>query len=279
MDIRTLVTRTLSGIVYVSLVVGSVLLGDMYFKVVFGVFAVVAAYEYYRIAYKIAGATTSPIWLTIATALIVAAGMFVSMLYPFTLMLLVLLAVILLLKTPFMRKSPAIQTLSLEYLGVLYVILPFLAIIYFEQIGGHIMLILFMFIMLWVNDTFAYLAGSVFGKHKMAPTVSPNKSWEGFAGGIVGTVATTVLLYYLDFPIVEEYRSLLVMRGMCLVVVVFGTLGDLFESQLKRTAGVKDSGQIMPGHGGILDRLDSAIFAVVGLTLSLSIAMSFVVIS
>lgn len=278
MDIKTLIIRTLSGIVYVSLVVGSVLLGDMYFKVVFGVFAVVAAYEYYRIAYKIAGATTSPIWLTIATALIVAAGMFVSMLYPFTLMLLVLLAVILLLKTPFMRKSPAIQTLSLEYLGVIYIILPFLAIIYFEQIGGHIMLILFMFIMLWANDTFAYLAGSMFGKHKMAPSVSPNKSWEGFVGGFVGAIAITILLYYLNFPIIRDF-GLLVSLGLCVVVVVFGTLGDLFESQLKRTAEVKDSGRIMPGHGGILDRLDSAIFAVIGLTLSLSIAMSFVVIS
>lgn len=278
MDIRTLVTRTLSGIVYVSLVVGSVLLGDMYFKVVFGVFAVVAAYEYYRIAYKIAGATTSPIWLTISTALIVAAGIFVSMLYPFTLMLLVLLAVILLLKTPFMRKSPAIQTLSLEYLGIIYIILPFLAIISFEQIGGHIMLILFMFILLWANDTFAYLAGSMFGKHKMAPSVSPNKSWEGFVGGFVGAIAITILLFYLNFQIIRDF-GLLVSLGLCVVVVVFGTLGDLFESQLKRTAEVKDSGRIMPGHGGILDRLDSAIFAVIGLTLFLSIAMSFVVIS
>lgn len=265
MDIRTLVTRTLSGIVYVSLIVGSVLLGEIYFKLVFGAFAVVAAYEYYRIAYKIAGANVSPIWMTLAAIVIIVACGYKSD-YFFTLIgLLLLLTTALFLKTPLMRKSPAIQTLSLEILGVLYVILPFLAISSFSEDYRGRMLILFMFILLWVNDTFAYLAGSVFGKHKMAPTVSPNKSWEGFAGGIVGTVATTVLLYYLDFPIVEEYRSLLVMLGMCLVVVVFGTLGDLFESQLKRTAGVKDSGQIMPGHGGILDRLDSAIFAVIGL--------------
>ncbi|RKS96332.1 phosphatidate cytidylyltransferase [Chryseobacterium defluvii] len=111
--------------------------------------------------------------------------------------------------------------------------------------------VLFLFILIWSSDTFAYLAGKFFGKHKMAPKISPKKTWEGYAGGVI---LTLVLSYF-----VEQYQPEL--RGNWMVVgflvATFAPLGDLVESQLKRTFGVKDSGNIIPGHGGILDRLDS----------------------
>lgn len=113
--------------------------------------------------------------------------------------------------------------------------------------------VFFLFILIWASDTFAYLTGRFFGKHKMAPKISPKKTWEGFAGGVI----LTLLLGFF----VEKYNP--EMRGnwmiVGLLVAVFAPLGDLMESQLKRSFGVKDSGKLIPGHGGVLDRLDSFI--------------------
>lgn len=116
--------------------------------------------------------------------------------------------------------------------------------------------VFFLFVLIWSSDTFAYICGRSFGKHKMAPKISPKKTWEGLAGGVVCTV---ILGYF-----VEMYHPGL--RGNWMVVgflvSVFAPLGDLVESQLKRSFGVKDSGNIIPGHGGVLDRLDSFIICV-----------------
>ena len=109
----------------------------------------------------------------------------------------------------------------------------------------------------WVNDATAYIFGSQFGKHKMAPRISPNKSWEGFVGGLLGSCLTWIALYALK---VGGISLLLALIGG-LVCGVSGVIGDLFESRLKRAVGVKDSGNLIPGHGGLLDRSDSMLFA------------------
>ncbi len=116
--------------------------------------------------------------------------------------------------------------------------------------------VFFLFILIWSSDSFAYFAGRLFGKHKMAPKISPKKTWEGFAGGVL---LTLILGYFIEsnFP---ELRGNWMFVGF--LVSIFAPLGDLVESQLKRTFGVKDSGNIIPGHGGILDRLDSFIICV-----------------
>ena len=113
--------------------------------------------------------------------------------------------------------------------------------------------VFFLFVLIWSSDSFAFFTGKFFGKHKMAPKISPKKTWEGFAGGVFFTL---VLGYFIEqkFP---ELRGNWMVIG--LLVSVFAPLGDLVESQLKRTFGVKDSGNIIPGHGGVLDRLDSFI--------------------
>lgn len=110
-----------------------------------------------------------------------------------------------------------------------------------------------LFVLIWSSDSFAYFAGRLFGKHKMAPTISPKKTWEGFAGGVVCTVILGGVIEYLH----PELKGNWMIVG--LLVSTFAPLGDLIESQLKRTFGVKDSGNIIPGHGGVLDRLDSFI--------------------
>ncbi|NMR33743.1 phosphatidate cytidylyltransferase [Chryseobacterium aquaticum] len=143
---------------------------------------------------------------------------------------------------------------------VIYVALPFsfaLGLPKFSSYDSNFSLeVIFLFILIWSSDTFAYLVGKFFGKHKMAPKISPKKTWEGYAGGVV---LTLVLSYF-----VEMYQPQL--RGNWMIVgfliAAFAPLGDLVESQLKRTFGVKDSGNIIPGHGGVLDRLDSFLICV-----------------
>lgn len=143
---------------------------------------------------------------------------------------------------------------------VIYVALPFsfaLGLPKFTSYDDTFSLeVLFLFILIWSSDTFAYLTGKFFGKHKMAPKISPKKTWEGYVGGVV---LTLVLSYFI-----EQYHSDL--RGNWMIVgflvAAFAPLGDLVESQLKRNFGVKDSGNIIPGHGGVLDRLDSFLICV-----------------
>ncbi|WP_426275438.1 phosphatidate cytidylyltransferase [Chryseobacterium sp. S-02] len=143
---------------------------------------------------------------------------------------------------------------------VIYVALPFsfaLGLPKFTSYDDTFSLeVLFLFILIWSSDTFAYLTGKFFGKHKMAPKISPKKTWEGYIGGVV---LTLVLSYFIEY-----YHSDL--RGNWMIVgflvAAFAPLGDLVESQLKRNFGVKDSGNIIPGHGGVLDRLDSFLICV-----------------
>ena len=140
---------------------------------------------------------------------------------------------------------------------VIYVSLPFgfaLGLPKFYD-GTFTWEVFLLFVLIWSSDSFAYFTGRLFGKHKMAPKISPKKTWEGFVGGVIFTL---VLGYFIEqkFP---ELRGNWIIVGF--LVSVFAPIGDLVESQLKRTFGVKDSGNIIPGHGGVLDRLDSFIIA------------------
>ena len=126
----------------------------------------------------------------------------------------------------------------------------------FGELAGPGLLLL-VFALLWVNDTFAYLTGRLLGKHKLFERISPGKTIEGSVGGLVFTLIG--ILIYSHFTDALPHATAI---GLTLVAVVFGTLGDLSESMLKRQVGVKDSGHLIPGHGGILDRFDSVFFAV-----------------
>lgn len=134
--------------------------------------------------------------------------------------------------------------------------LPCYFMVWLREIHSPNMLLL-VFVLLWANDTFAYLTGRLLGKHKLFKRISPGKTVEGSIGGLVLTmVGAIVFSHYVD------WLPMKAAIGMALMAVVFGTLGDLCESMLKRQAGVKDSGRLIPGHGGILDRFDSVLFAI-----------------
>jgi len=134
-----------------------------------------------------------------------------------------------------------------KILAFLYVLVPLLLVHFYTQ-----KIILFIFILTWTFDTFAYFVGVKFGKHKIIPTVSPKKSWEGFVGGFIFTV-TAAYLTANYFPEVELNHAI----AISLFLPLTATIGDFTESYYKRKAGVKDSGNFIPGHGGMLDRMDA----------------------
>jgi phosphatidate cytidylyltransferase len=146
---------------------------------------------------------------------------------------------------------------------MLYILLPFLFLTLGHKPGKLIpnynySYYLSFFILIWVNDTFAYLSGKFTGKHKLYENISPNKTIEGFIGGIIFTISAGFVLKNLHWIEVSNPVNII---ALCLLISISATLGDLFESKLKRMAGVKDSGNIMPGHGGFLDRFDGLLFA------------------
>jgi phosphatidate cytidylyltransferase len=145
-----------------------------------------------------------------------------------------------------------------------YIILPFVFItkLPFGEKGYNPKIIISIFILIWTNDTFAYIVGKSMGKRKLFERVSPKKTIEGFIGGVLFAVVASYIIsrYYFDPKEYYFKKSVAIWMTIALIVGVFGTIGDLIESKFKRAAGVKDSGAIMPGHGGILDRLDSVIF-------------------
>lgn len=153
----------------------------------------------------------------------------------------------------------AVSSLSASMMSQLYIAVPIalMNIIYHITPG----LLLLLFILVWVNDTFAYLVGCKFGKHRLWERISPKKSWEGFWGGLVATAVAAALIGLFASRFFGGY-GVIAMTAIGLIVSISGTLGDLVESLFKRTVGVKDSGTLIPGHGGILDRIDSILLVV-----------------
>jgi len=153
---------------------------------------------------------------------------------------------------------------SMPTLGINLVGLAYLGSAFFSLIGIYLLenpqgemigrkLLLFFFAIVWLGDSAAYLLGSSFGKHKIAPSISPKKSWEGFFGNLLGNLIATIGAKLWFFPFLNYKDAVL----LAIIVFIFGFFGDLVESSWKRGSGIKDSGTIIPGHGGVLDRVDS----------------------
>lgn len=175
----------------------------------------------------------------------------------------------------FTRNADPVNDWAYSMMSQMYIALPLscLNILAFrygaDGVEYNFLLPLSIFVFLWMNDTGAYCTGSLLGRHKLFPRVSPGKSWEGSIGGAIIVVLVAVLMSWVDeshllasFGATETGLTLAQWIGLGLVVVVFGTLGDLVESLFKRTLGIKDSGNILPGHGGMLDRFDSSLMAI-----------------
>lgn len=253
--------RAITGTVFVGVLVGSMLLGGKILFAVLGIFAVLGLNEFYQLFQK---SKYQPNKI----GLVFGAAIYASLILPFEYLQAILVTVVLLLFSIiallelFRNKKNPFQNIALTILGIVYVILPF-SLLYeigFHKIGHERMYlwqwVLSVFVLVWCNDTFAYLFGRALGKNKLFERISPKKTWEGFIGGILMAILAAFLMaYFFELDTTE-----LIVYG--LIVGVIGTGGDLVQSMLKRSLGVKDSGNILPGHGGILDRFDGVIFVI-----------------
>lgn len=266
----TFTTRLISGTIYVALIVLVLVLSMVWgLWILLSVFAVAGIIEFNRLTgvnrpyiFRIVLDCAAAVWLLYATA---QYGMAIShgigIFLPYLLYLLYVVC-----RSTFLPHQAMLPSLGNSIIGQLYIAVPLALTIRLTlvvdpfssmtQYNGLLLLAIFIFI--WVNDTGAYLVGSRWGKRRLAPNISPKKSVEGSIGGLILVLLSAVILRLLLFPELSWLRILLIAT----VVAVFGTIGDLFESSLKRQAGVKDSGKLIPGHGGILDRIDSLLLAV-----------------
>lgn len=253
--------RTISGIIYVALIMISLFAGKFTFAIVMLLFGVLALYEFYRIA---AGTGTDFMVISgiVTGALMILSVFFVSssILSPAWLSVGLLLIVLLLAAGLFASRDGRPVRIAIVVMGVLYIALPLSLLIRmtFPASLGHSYtpwIVMGIFILIWINDIMAYLVGITLGRHRLFERVSPKKSWEGAIGGTVFTIASAIWMDNLTHVLTQ--KQWIFLAG---IVSVFGVLGDLFESMFKRSADLKDSGRIIPGHGGILDRIDSMLF-------------------
>ena len=268
LNLKTLGIRSISAVVFVMALLGSVLWNYYSFTIFFFIVALIGLNEFYKIAeklgakpYKIAGFISGII-------------VYLSFINPFFLIydselknkliyILVLLPFVIFTVALFSKKEFPVKNFLYTIVGLIYAVLPFsllseLVIIHEQEKNMYEFypkIILGVIFLIWSNDTFAYLGGSLFGKHKMIERISPGKTWEGTIFGILLTFGISFLI---KIYLIKTTGNLWPLLGI--IVPILATIGDLVESMLKRQAGIKDSGNIMPGHGGILDRFDSLIF-------------------
>lgn len=265
---NTFFTRSLSAIVFVLIMLGGILWNATSFFILFLIIAILGMLEYFKLVLKIEPAfkNTSTLHrinmlLFIPAGFLMASGSHFSFLQMPASRVGLWLAILLLLIL-FLEKIGNIfwaKNILLTLAGLLYIVLPFSLMIYLRwnfSINGWAVIPLGIIFSLWINDTMAYITGSLVGKTKFFPSISPKKTWEGTLGGILLTMIAGLLYGFLG-----NTFSPAAWIAIAALSAITGTAGDLLESKLKRLAGVKDSGNLLPGHGGILDRFDSLIAA------------------
>jgi len=250
---KEILRRSITGVIYVVLLLGAVFLSSDAFDFLFMAFGLACLYEFKRIiklkGYYIFIAYLGLWWIFIY---LVQDGMAVTIL-----MFLTITVDLALLSFLFSKKPKKFTELQKFIIAVFYIGggCIFLTMIPYKENAFAQFLIMGIFILIWVNDTFAYLVGRTMGRTKLFPAVSPKKTIEGSVGGLIFALVAAYILSWF-----ETKLSLMEWMAMATLIVVAGSLGDLLESKFKRMAGVKDSGAILPGHGGIWDRLDSLVF-------------------
>ncbi|KAB2823189.1 MAG: phosphatidate cytidylyltransferase [Bacteroidales bacterium] len=253
------IQRTLSGFLFVVIIVGSIIWTPYSFAVVFTLITGGSVYEFHRLTNKQHDVQAMTVMSVIgAVILFVISFLFATgtIIYP-GYSIYGLYIVLMLVIELYRRKPNPLHNWAYFLLGQVIIALPFSLLNFILYIESYNPLILIaVFVTIWVNDTGAYLVGMTFGKHRLFERISPKKSWEGFIGGAVAALGSGYL-FSLFIPEINLIQWLIFSE----IVVIFGTFGDLLESLLKRTVNVKDSGDVIPGHGGLLDRFDSMLLA------------------
>ena len=268
---KNFIIRTITGIIFVAAVVASFLRSDA-MVLLFSIITGMTVWEFTGLVNQRADISVNRFISTVAAVyFFFAMTYFCSDMYAGVAKSVVFIPylitiVYLIISELYLKHEDPIQNWAYTMLSQMYIALPFslLNVLAFNAsnqgfVAFNTLLPLSIFIFLWMNDTGAYCVGSLLGRHKLFPRISPGKSWEGSIGGAVVVLAVAwAISQYVD----QEMLTMFEWLGLGLVVVIFGTWGDLVESLFKRTLGIKDSGNILPGHGGMLDRFDSALMAI-----------------
>lgn len=288
--LKNFLVRTASGAVLLGIVLAAIFSGVWGYGALLLFITVVGVWEFYGLA-RAKGSEPQRCMGMLMSIVLFFAG-FVPSLYIYNVidksellvdgLLLLMLCAILLVLTfvieVFRNRKTPIYNIATTIMGTLYVALPMATLMIIPAILNEVIycsdtwipwVFLFYLLLVWGNDVFAYLVGVTMGKHRMCERLSPKKSWEGFAGGIVGSIAVGAIAAAV---LGGSYG---VWIGLAVVVALASVVGDLIESMFKRDAGVKDSGSIMPGHGGILDRFDALIISAPFALIYLWVVMMF----
>lgn len=257
-----LAIRTLTGAILVVLVIAAILADRNLFALLFLIFTIIGLWEFYSMVEK-AGVFPNKTAGILAGVVLFSTNAMVAMeLIGIELLLLNFIFIFLIFLFELYRNNPnPFTNIAFTFFGLLYVAVPFSLLNYFPNpafIPGiyHTSFLLGFFFLVWINDTGAFVMGTAFGKHRLFERVSPKKTWEGAIGGAI--------LTFICAGIISIYYSQIYLKDWLIIsaiIVVFGTYGDLFESMFKRSINTKDSGRILPGHGGVLDRFDSVFMA------------------
>ena len=276
-----LLKRSASGLVYVGAIVGAIFAGNLWFALLCMVFAAIGIHEFQN-------ATTDSSEKATTLGRIINAGDIVIVLLALSLSyswtdirvpgvmidICGIALIVLLLAKPIVtlydKRATALRHLAFSVLSLIYILVPLLslhqlyaspgsAVCLGEGVGAY--LVMTLFILIWLNDTGAYCVGSLIGKRRLFERLSPKKSWEGFFGGLVFSSLGSWLCFSYLGTLPQMELGAIGSIAIGAAIAIAATWGDLFESLIKRTAGIKDSGTLIPGHGGVLDRIDSLLIA------------------
>lgn len=254
---KEIFTRSLSGLIYVSLILATLFINAKWSIILLAVFGFLVLQEFLKLVkFKKA------VWLyAIYTGLLILIYFQEKFFLGKSISLIALLANSYLAYMLFKKKDIPYTKLNVHFLSIFYIMAGILSLsaIAFSMDAIYYVpkQLVSIFLLIWANDTFAYLIGVKFGKNRLFPSISPKKSIEGFIGGIGGAVFAAFIIskyFYSEISLVHWII-------LAILASILGTIGDLIESKFKRKAGVKDSGKLMPGHGGVYDRLDSILYA------------------
>jgi phosphatidate cytidylyltransferase len=262
---KNLYLRGLTGFLYVGLITGSILLNQYTFSGLFSIMLFFCLKEFYGLLNTHKKENISIIYNSSGGVLLfISTGLYASGTLSYAIFAVYLLYwVILLVSRLYIKPADPLIQIAYIFLGQCYIAFPFALLNFLafppypHGVAYYPLFLLSLFVFIWLNDTGAFTIGMLFGKHRLFPRISPKKSWEGFFGGLFFSMASSLL-----FAAYEPLISYCHWISIAVLVALFSTWGDLIESLIKRTLGIKDSGNALPGHGGFLDRLDSLLLAV-----------------
>ena len=278
LNLKTFITRAITAAVFVVVLLAGICLNFISFSALFFIVSIWGLIEFYQLSEKLGAKPYKTIGIMLGALMFLYsivsntnAVLFLPLeaVFPFILVFIFMVFIIAL----FDKKPNVIINITYTITGILYTVVPFMLLLnitcldraytfnnvtnlwYNDCAPYNFHYVLGMILLIWASDVGAYLVGSLIGKNKLFERISPGKTWEGTIGAFILNIGCAFIIAHL-FPELALKHWIVI----SILVSVFGTLGDLVESMFKRQAGIKDSGKIMPGHGGILDRFDSLIF-------------------